>query len=107
MSGEPITLRGKWDDAFDDGLRAAFGAQPERDCSIIADSHRFGQLNIYPRSYRFKAQIRHYVGGSEPAFGLQPVGPILNVRAEWWRLALWYACWPIRAWRRLQLSKES
>jgi len=96
-SGE-ITLGGQWD-AGDDMFNL-LGA-PERDVTIIAQSHRVWRLDVYKQRTVFRAGLKSTHTTNEDGLtsiecSIVPRGFVRIERAEWWRLALWYLCAPVR-----------
>jgi hypothetical protein len=103
-SAGDVTLSG----ASGDGMDHLFTGLSEREVTIIAQSLRLWRLDIYKGRHKFKARISNYdsqtngIGTTETSMNFTPIGPIEFVRAEWWRLVLWYACWPVRVWQRFR-----
>jgi hypothetical protein len=91
-------------------LAAAFG-ELERDVTIVPASHQVGRLEIYKERWAFRARMSGYdsrtngIGETETSMQFQPVGEIRKLRAEWWRLGLWYALAPLRLWQRFRAGR--
>jgi hypothetical protein len=93
-----ITLGGYWNDDMGAALRDAFG-DPEQDFVFIPQSHRLWRLEIYKERFAFRARINWDVATPDDiSASVQPLEPVRRLRAEWWRLALWYLCAPVRWW---------
>jgi hypothetical protein len=102
LSDTPITLGGQWsnDDGFD-ALVSAFG-EPTQEVVFIPESHTLWRLEVWKQRYRVRCTMESHSDTFGTHCTFTPVQSVVIERAEWWRLALWYLCAPVRwiqAWR--------
>lgn len=105
-----FTFDGELKDGAFDRLTAAFGER-DRQVTIIPQGHHLGRLAVYKERWAFRARVSGYesrtngIGETETSMQLQPTGEVRKIRAEWWRLALWYTFAPVRIWQHFKVGR--